>query len=152
MTSLVLRERVQSDAEEIGLTFGPGRPIAVDPVPRLIEAVEWEALEAGLAQRARALNAFLADAYGEQRIFAEGIVPRRLLETSAGYEPLMRGLLDLELPPATVAGLDLVRDARRRAAGPRGQSADALGLGLRGCRTRGGRVGARCQPSGRDRR
>ena len=108
----LLGGRVQSDAEKIGLTFGPGRPIAVDPVPRLIEAVEWEALEAGLAQRARALNAFLADAYGEQRIFAEGIVPRRLLETSAGYEPLMRGLLDLELPPATVAGLDLVRNAR----------------------------------------
>ena len=108
----LLGGRVQSDAEKIGLTFGPGRPIAVDPVPRLVEAVEWEALEAGLAQRARALNAFLADAYGEQRIFAEGIVPRRLLETSAGYEPLMRGLLDLELPPATVAGLDLVRNAR----------------------------------------
>jgi uncharacterized circularly permuted ATP-grasp superfamily protein len=105
-----LRGRVQSDAEAFGLTFGRGRPIAVDPVPRLIEAVEWERLEAGLAQRARALNAFLADAYGEQRIFDEGVVPRRLLETSAGYEPRMRGLLDPELPAATVAGLDLVRD------------------------------------------
>jgi uncharacterized circularly permuted ATP-grasp superfamily protein len=105
-----LRERVQSDAEAIGLTFGPGRPIAVDPVPRVIEAAEWEKLEAGLVQRARALNVFLADAYGEQRIFAEGVVPRRLLETSTGYEPMMRGLLDPELPAAAVAGMDLVRD------------------------------------------
>ena len=69
-------------------------------MPRLIEAAEWEALEAGPAQRARALNAFLADAYGGQRIFDAGVVPRRLLETSAGYEPRMRGLLD----PAVAGG------------------------------------------------
>jgi uncharacterized circularly permuted ATP-grasp superfamily protein len=84
--------------------------IPVDPVPRLIEAAEWEALEPGLLQRARALNAFVADAYGPQRIFDAGVVPRRLLETSDGYEPVMQGLLDSGPPPATVAGLDLVRD------------------------------------------
>jgi carboxylate-amine ligase len=106
-----LRERVRSNIEEIGLSFGPGRPMVVDPVPRVIDAAEWEALEAGLLQRARALNAFLLDAYGDQRIFEEGIVPRRLLETSQGYEPLMRGLLDPGVPPATVAGMDLIRDA-----------------------------------------
>ncbi|HXF30411.1 MAG TPA: circularly permuted type 2 ATP-grasp protein [Solirubrobacterales bacterium] len=106
-----LRERVRSNIEEIGLSFGPGNPMVVDPVPRVIDATEWEALEAGLLQRARALNAFLLDAYGDQRIFEEGIVPRRLLETSQGYEPLMRGLLDPGVPPATVAGMDLIRDA-----------------------------------------
>jgi uncharacterized circularly permuted ATP-grasp superfamily protein len=105
-----LRERVQAAVAAAGLTFGPGRPIAVDPVPRLIDAAEWAALESGLCQRARALNAFLADAYGAQRIFDAGLVPRRLLETSPGYEPRMRGLLDPALPAATVAGLDLVRD------------------------------------------
>ena len=108
---VVLRERVRSNAAGLGLDFGPGRPIAVDPVPRLLDAGEWGTLEAGLVQRARSLNAFLADAYGEQRIIAAGIVPRRLLETASGYEPRMRGLLDPGLPAATVAGLDLVRDA-----------------------------------------
>src|SRR5882757_6412233 len=106
-----LRERVRSNIEELGLSFGPGRPMTVDPVPRVIDAAEWVALEAGLLQRARALNAFILDAYGDQRIFEEGIVPRRLLETSQGYEPLMRGLLDPDVPPATVAGMDLIRDA-----------------------------------------
>jgi uncharacterized circularly permuted ATP-grasp superfamily protein len=105
-----LRERVRSNIEEIGLSFGSGEPMTVDPVPRVIDAVEWEALEAGLLQRARALNAFILDAYGDQRIFEEGIVPRRLLETSQGYEPRMRGLLDPAVPPATVAGMDLIRD------------------------------------------
>jgi uncharacterized circularly permuted ATP-grasp superfamily protein len=106
-----LRERVHDNAAALGLEFGPEQPLAVDPVPRLLEGAEWKKLEAGLLQRARALNAFLLDAYGAQRIFDAGIVPRRLLETSAGYEPRMRGLLDPSLPPATIAGLDLVRGA-----------------------------------------
>jgi carboxylate-amine ligase len=108
---VVLRERVRSNAAALGLSFGPGQPMVVDPVPRLIEASEWKRLEAGLLQRAAALNAFLADAYGGQRIFDAGVVPRRLLETSLGYEPRMRGLLDPAVPAATVAGLDLIRDA-----------------------------------------
>jgi uncharacterized circularly permuted ATP-grasp superfamily protein len=105
-----LRERVDRRVAESGLTFGEGVPIAVDPVPRLIEAAEWEALEPGLVQRARALNAFVADAYGPQRIFDAGVVPRRLIESSDGYEPVMHGLLESGGPPATIAGLDLIRD------------------------------------------
>jgi len=109
-----LRERVRSNVAAAGLSFGPEREIPVDPVPRLIEATEWAALEPGLLQRARALNAFIADAYGPQRIFDAGVVPRRLLETSDGYEPVMHGLLETGGPPATVAGLDLVRDEEGR--------------------------------------
>jgi uncharacterized circularly permuted ATP-grasp superfamily protein len=105
-----LRGRVEARVAKSGLTFGGGEPIAVDPVPRLIDAAEWEQLRAGLLQRARTLNAFVADAYGPQRIFDAGVVPRRLLETSSGYAPAMQGLLDSGPPPATVAGLDLVRD------------------------------------------
>jgi carboxylate-amine ligase len=107
---VVLRERVRSNAASLGLVFGPGQPLVVDPVPRLIEAAEWKQLEAGLLQRAGALNAFLADAYGGQRIFDAGVMPRRLLETSLGYEPRMQGLLDPAVPAATIAGLDLIRD------------------------------------------
>ena len=105
-----LRERVEAQVLSRGITFGPDEPIAVDPVPRLIEAAEWERLQAGLVQRVRALNAFLVDAYGPRRVFDAGVVPRRLLETSDGYAAAMEGLIDPEVPPATVAGLDLVRD------------------------------------------
>jgi uncharacterized circularly permuted ATP-grasp superfamily protein len=107
----VLRERVQAAAARLGLEFGADQPIAVDPVPRVLGATEWVRLEAGLLQRARALNSFLLDAYGGQRIFDAGVIPRRLLETSSGYEPRMHGLLDPAVPPATVAGLDLIRAA-----------------------------------------
>ncbi|MGN6665124.1 MAG: circularly permuted type 2 ATP-grasp protein [Solirubrobacterales bacterium] len=105
-----LSERIGAGVAADGLTFGEGVEIAVDPVPRLLTAEEWESLEAGLLQRARALNAFVVDAYGSQRIFDAGVVPRRLLETASGYAEAMRGLIDPEVPPATVAGLDLVRN------------------------------------------
>jgi uncharacterized circularly permuted ATP-grasp superfamily protein len=82
----------------------------IDPVPRVIAAGEWARIEAGLAQRVRALNAFVADVYGERRIVAEGIVPERVIESADYLEPAMQGVQ----PPGGVwigvSGLDLVRD------------------------------------------
>ncbi|HEX5762850.1 MAG TPA: circularly permuted type 2 ATP-grasp protein [Solirubrobacterales bacterium] len=106
-----LRERVQGDCDARHVDFGDGEPLGVDPVPRVIDAGEWRALEAGIVQRARALNAFVIDVYGEQRIFESGTLSRHLLDTASGHEPRMRGLLDPTVPPAAVVGLDLVRDA-----------------------------------------
>jgi uncharacterized circularly permuted ATP-grasp superfamily protein len=105
-----LRERVQSDCDARGVSFGDGQPLEVDPVPRLLGGEEWRALEAGILQRAQALNAYVADVYGDQRIFESGTLPRHLLESSGGYEPRMRGLIDPAVPPATVVGFDVVRD------------------------------------------
>ena len=51
----------------------------MDPVPRLFTADEWDGLAAGLAQRVRALNAFLADAYGPRRIVEAGVVPEHVI-------------------------------------------------------------------------
>ena len=75
------------------MTFGEhGSYFALDPVPRLIAAEEWERIERGLEQRARALDAFCGDAYGERRVFAEGRLPERLLGPGTLHEPLMDGL------------------------------------------------------------
>src|SRR3954454_24489192 len=83
----------------------------VDPVPRVITAAEWEPVKRGLAQRVRALNAFVADVYGEQRIVTEGVVPAEVVTSADYYEPELRGLK----PPGNiwigVAGLDIVRGA-----------------------------------------
>ncbi|HYP55158.1 MAG TPA: circularly permuted type 2 ATP-grasp protein [Solirubrobacterales bacterium] len=106
-----LRERVQGDCDARGVSFGDGEPLKVDPVPRVIGADEWRSLEAGILQRARALNAFVVDVYGKRRIFEDGELPRHLLDSLTGYEPRMRNLIDPAVPPATVVGLDLVRDA-----------------------------------------
>lgn len=57
---------------------GADRPWALDPLPLLLTAGEWRAIEAGIAQRGRLLEALLADLYGPQRLLAEGIVPAEL--------------------------------------------------------------------------
>jgi len=87
---------------------------AIDPVPRVLDAREWEAIELGLAQRVRALNRFIADVYAGRRIVEAGIVPARVIDTAEYYEPEMQGVR----PPGDVwigvSGLDLVRDADGR--------------------------------------
>ncbi len=57
---------------------GADRPWALDPLPLILPAEEWQAIEAGVAQRARLLNALLADLYGPQRLLAEGLIPAEL--------------------------------------------------------------------------
>ncbi len=81
-----------------------------DLIPRVVAAAEWEPVRRGLEQRISALNLFLADVYGDQRILDEGHVPRALVEGSKGYCKPMRGVR----PPGGVyihiAGIDLIRD------------------------------------------
>lgn len=94
-----------------GASFGGGDGSAfrVDPVPRIVAGSEWARVEAGMAQRARALAAFAADVYGERRIVDAGLVPLRAIESAGHYEPDMVGV-----EPAGagyVVGLDLVRGA-----------------------------------------
>ena len=57
---------------------GADRPWALDPLPFVLPAAEWQTIEAGVAQRARLLNAVLADLYGPQRLLAEGHIPAEL--------------------------------------------------------------------------
>jgi uncharacterized circularly permuted ATP-grasp superfamily protein len=56
------------------------RPVPFDVLPRVFSADEWHQLAAGLTQRARALNAFLADVHGPRDIVAAGHVPAALLD------------------------------------------------------------------------
>jgi uncharacterized circularly permuted ATP-grasp superfamily protein len=86
----------------------------VDPIPRVITADEWEPLAAGLGQRVRALNAFVADVYAERRIVAEGVVPSRVLDTADHLEPTMQGVRPRRDVWVGIAGLDVVRDGEGR--------------------------------------
>jgi uncharacterized circularly permuted ATP-grasp superfamily protein len=99
-----VRERVRLD----GVVFDGG-PFVLDPIPRLIEASEWERIEAGLIQRARALDAFVGDAYGDLQIFTAGIVPERVLRGPPTYEP--RALEFPQRPGVHIVGFDLARRA-----------------------------------------
>jgi uncharacterized circularly permuted ATP-grasp superfamily protein len=108
-----LRARLAAEVAALEVTFGlgPDAPdFHLDPVPRVLTAGEWSELEAGLVQRARALNAFVADAYGERRIVAAGVVPARVIDSAQHFEPLMAGARFAGAGPVAIAGLDVVRD------------------------------------------
>src|SRR3954469_1836181 len=75
----LLAERVTKHMRSSGATFGTGELFRLDPVPRLVTAEEWADLEAGLAQRLRALDAFVADVYGERNAVNAGVIPERVL-------------------------------------------------------------------------
>src|SRR4029077_983674 len=55
------------------------RPFPLDLVPRIIPAAEWTSLKRGLAQRIRALNAFIDDVYHAREIVHDGLVPWQLI-------------------------------------------------------------------------
>ncbi|UZE24370.1 circularly permuted type 2 ATP-grasp protein [Pseudomonas sp. B21-056] len=72
--------------QENGVTYnvyadpkGADRPWELDLLPHVVDAQEWKQLSAGIAQRARLLNAVLADLYGPQRLISEGLLPAELV-------------------------------------------------------------------------
>jgi uncharacterized circularly permuted ATP-grasp superfamily protein len=85
------------------------RIIPTDLIPRIIPSAEWDVIEAGLTQRLRALNMFLADIYGEQKILMDGIVPRDLVLGAPSYRREMQHLYVPHKAYANVCGSDLIR-------------------------------------------
>ena len=110
-------ERADLALLSAGITFnvyseeeGTERIFPFSLIPRVVGAQEWSRVEAGLKQRLQALNLFLLDVYGDQRIIKEGVVPAEIVLSSPGYRPEMSGFrppLDIY---AHIAGCDLVRD------------------------------------------
>ena len=103
----VLTERSQRldrlAAEEGPPSLLPGAPETwrFDPIPLPLTQAEFSAIEAGLIQRARLLDAILGDVYGEQRLLALGALPPALVYANTGFlrpccrtgETAPRGLL-----------------------------------------------------------
>ena len=110
------RRAAEAEILTMGITFTVytdgddiDRAWPFDVIPRVIDGAEWDAVETGLLQRLRALNAFIDDIYNEQRIVADGVFPAELLIDSANFRPQCRGVR----PPygvwAHISGSDLVR-------------------------------------------
>ena len=102
---------------KLGVTFnvyndarGVEKIFPFDIIPRIIPAQEWSNLETGLKQRIQALNLFLNDIYGEQKIVKDGKIPTAIIETASGFLKPCIGIK----PPAGIwchiTGTDLVRD------------------------------------------
>ena len=87
-----------------------GAAVPLDFVPRVIAAPEWETIEAGVAQRVRALEAFLADIYSEKRVITDGVIPSQLVTSSTHFHRAVAGIEPPNGVRIHVAGVDLIRN------------------------------------------
>jgi uncharacterized circularly permuted ATP-grasp superfamily protein/uncharacterized alpha-E superfamily protein len=78
--------------KENGVTYniyddpsGSNRSWNLDIIPYIIEASEWNIIEAGLSQRAELFNLILKDIYGEQRLIKDGIIPMEIVYNHRGF-------------------------------------------------------------------
>ena len=81
--------RVYEDSDEAE------RPWPLSHLPLLIDASEWQALKAGLIQRAELLEAVLADAYGPAKLMRESRLPAVVV---AGNPEFLRPLVGVAPP------------------------------------------------------
>jgi uncharacterized circularly permuted ATP-grasp superfamily protein len=96
-----------------GVTFdldGEERPFPLDVVPRIFTGAEWSKVAAGLVQRVRALELFLADVYGAARIVSDGLIPHEVITSSPGFVRAAFGFSPPNGVRIHVAGIDVIRD------------------------------------------
>ena len=101
---------------KMGITFtvygdesGTEKIFPFDIIPRIVEAFEWQHIEAGLKQRIKALNCFLNDVYNEKAILKDGILPREILEKAKSYRPQCEGIRPPKGIWCHITGTDLIR-------------------------------------------
>ena len=82
-----------------------------DVIPRVISASEWRTISSGLVQRLTALNMFIDDLYGDQKVIRDGVFPAELLGDSVNFRRQCVGMKPAFGVWAHVCGSDLVRGA-----------------------------------------
>ena len=113
--------RYQQAAEQalfrMGITFnvygdqaGTEKIFPFDIIPRIITADEWSQIDRGLRQRVHALNVFINDIYGEQKILKDKAIPPELILTAKSFRKACIGLKPPRGAWCHITGTDLVRD------------------------------------------
>ncbi|WP_119292056.1 circularly permuted type 2 ATP-grasp protein [Azohydromonas sediminis] len=72
---------------------GPARPWPLEVLPLIVEPDDWAVIERGVVQRARLLNAMMADLYGAQRLLHDALLPAALLFRHPGYLRPLHGVV-----------------------------------------------------------
>lgn len=85
------------------------REWSLELLPLLLTPADWAAIERGIGQRARLLDALLADVYGAQRVLHEALLPPALLLRHPGYLRALRGCVPRGGLHLHVAAFDLAR-------------------------------------------
>ncbi|MFX4271849.1 circularly permuted type 2 ATP-grasp protein [Propionibacteriaceae bacterium Y1685] len=107
-----LSDSLASNYFDAGVTFDVGgveSPFPLDIVPRVLPREDWSTIEAGVAQRVKALEAFLDDVYTEGRAIHDGVVPRSLVSSSTHFQRAVQGVQPSNGVRIHVGGIDLIR-------------------------------------------
>jgi uncharacterized circularly permuted ATP-grasp superfamily protein/uncharacterized alpha-E superfamily protein len=112
---------MQRQVQDNGVTYnvyadrdGPKRPWALDLFPLLLDGQDWAELSAGIAQRARVLEALMRDAYGPQQLLRQALVPGALVLGHPGFVRELHGYPPVGDTHLHVAAFDVSRDAQGR--------------------------------------
>jgi uncharacterized circularly permuted ATP-grasp superfamily protein/uncharacterized alpha-E superfamily protein len=108
----IARQRIRENGvtyNVYGDPLGMDRPWNLDSIPLLIPPAEWNALEAGLIQRARLLNHILADLYGPQQLLRGGLLPPALVFANPGFWRPCHGMPAAVQPYLHLLAVDLAR-------------------------------------------
>jgi uncharacterized circularly permuted ATP-grasp superfamily protein/uncharacterized alpha-E superfamily protein len=156
---VALEERSDEAAQLVrqrGVTYaaygdraGTERPWPLDLIPLVLSSEDWQAIEAGVVQRVRLINAVLGDLYGPGELVASGRIPPALIHANPAFLRPCAGLTPSGGTYLHFSALDLVRgpDARWRILADRTQAPSGAGYALE---NRGviGRVLADCIGAG----
>ncbi len=107
---------LQRQIRDNGVTYnvyadadGPQRPWALDLFPLLLSPADWAQIEAGVTQRARLLQAVMADVYGPHTLTRQALLPEALVRGHPGYLRPMQGVVPAGGAHLHIAAFDLAR-------------------------------------------
>lgn len=110
------RREAETIFRRMGITFAvygetesTERLIPFDIIPRILTAKEWSLISRGLAQRVKALNAYIHDVYTKREILRAGIMPEDLVYQNPVFRPEMNGKAVPHDSYLQIAGIDVVR-------------------------------------------
>src|SRR3954468_5908205 len=130
------KSRIARRVQDDGVTYnvyadgaGAANAWPLEPLPFLIDAEAWAHIEAGVAQRARLLDAVLADVYGSRGLLDEGLLPASLVLAHPQYLRAMHGCRPAGGIHLHVAAFDLAHgpDGEWRVVSQRTQAPSGLG-------------------------
>jgi len=108
---------------------GQQRPWALDLLPMILNPQDWAHIEAGVLQRARLLNAMMADLYGPRELLQRALLPAALVQGHPGYLRAMQGMKPAGGTWLHIVAMDLAHgpDGRWWVVGQRTQAPSGLG-------------------------
>lgn len=108
------------------------RPWRLDLLPFMLQAQEFDALQKGLEQRTRLLNAIISDCLGPQNLLSGGLIPPGIVHGFGGFLPACHGVRPPNDTFLYLVGYDLARgpDGRWWVVRDRVSSPSGLGYSL----------------------